>query len=96
MKLTKYIKCLDCDFKGDKDNFIIPAGGDFYCPRCFSTQCFIIHESKEELPKIARIVENMECKECGFVGDDVQDFLSTKISGERFCPKCNSSQCFII
>lgn len=39
---------------------------------------------------------NMECRACGFKGDDVQDFESTDIAGERICPKCGSDECYVI
>ena len=38
----------------------------------------------------------MECRACGFEGDDVQEFESTAIAGERFCPNCHSNQCYQI
>ena len=41
-------------------------------------------------------MENMECLTCGFRGDDVQDFISTDIPGERLCPVCGSDECHIV
>jgi Zn finger protein HypA/HybF involved in hydrogenase expression len=39
-------------------------------------------------------LSNMECRACGFNGDDVQDFLSTDEPGARLCPVCGSDECF--
>jgi hypothetical protein len=39
---------------------------------------------------------NMECRACGFTGDDVQEFVSSDTPGERKCPQCGSDQCFVI
>ncbi len=38
----------------------------------------------------------MECRSCGYRGDDVQDFVSTEIPGERSCPQCKSIMCYIL
>lgn len=37
----------------------------------------------------------MICRQCGFGGDDVQDFISTDEPGERLCPICGSDECYI-
>ena len=42
------------------------------------------------------MINNMECHTCGYIGDDVQDFISTEEIGERLCPRCGSQECFII
>jgi hypothetical protein len=39
---------------------------------------------------------NMECRKCGYQGDDVHDFISTETTGERMCPRCNSDKCFLL
>lgn len=40
-------------------------------------------------------IDMMICRGCGFSGDDVQDFISTGIPGERICPHCGSNQCYV-
>ena len=40
-------------------------------------------------------METMECRDCGFKGDDVQDFITTEVPGERYCPKCSGAECFM-
>lgn len=39
---------------------------------------------------------NMHCRDCGYEGDDVQDFISTDEVGERICPQCASKECYVI
>ena len=41
-------------------------------------------------------MDNMECRQCGFTGDDVQDFVSTDEPSERLCPECGSEECYIV
>lgn len=41
-------------------------------------------------------MDNMECRACGLTGDDVQDFVSTDVVGDRMCPRCGSQECYII
>jgi hypothetical protein len=38
----------------------------------------------------------MECRGCGFTGDDVQEFVSTTEPGERICPRCSSRECYMV
>lgn len=37
---------------------------------------------------------NMQCRNCGFKGNQAKDFEDNDVEGERFCPVCGSFECF--
>jgi C4-type Zn-finger protein len=38
----------------------------------------------------------MECRACGYRGDNVQDFISHDDPGRRTCPVCGSDECYML
>lgn len=89
-----WLLCWQSSRRGGHYVFHIPMTRSTAAAPAESPTKHALHERNND--QHDRSLPTMRCRTCGLTGDDVHDFISTAIPGERRCPQCESDQCFIV